>query len=91
MNDEQVPKLGASDAIREAVFNLKTVGEWAPQLIRDANLRYLVQLKESKKETAQVHAANEILQNRTQQFLDLWLEQSKKNSKIYRNQDVIGM
>jgi peptidyl-prolyl cis-trans isomerase D len=90
LNEEQIPKMGASDAIREVVFALKTPGEWAPQLIREANMRYLVQLKESKKEMAQ-SVMSEKSQNRTQQFLDLWVEQSKKGTKIYRNQDVIGM
>jgi peptidyl-prolyl cis-trans isomerase D len=89
MGEEQVPKLGASEAIREIVFSLKTPGEWSPQLVREANLRYLVQLKESKKDVAQL--SDEKVPNRTQQFLDLWVEQSKKQTKIYRNQDVIGM
>lgn len=89
MNEDQIPKLGASEALREAVFSLKTAGEWSPQLIRESNLRYLVQLKDTKKESAQ--ASLEKQENRTQQFLDLWVEQSKRQTKIYRNQDVIGM
>lgn len=89
MNEEQIPKLGASEAVREGVFALKNAGEWAPQLVREGSFRILVQLKEVKKELAQV--STESMPNRAQQFLDLWVDQTKKQTKIYRNQDLMGM
>jgi peptidyl-prolyl cis-trans isomerase D len=89
MNEEQIPKLGAGEAVREVIAGLKVAGQWAPQLVREANFRILVQLKDSKKEVVQIDA--ESLPNRAQQFLDLWVEQSKKQTKIYRNQDLMGM
>ncbi len=93
LDEEQIPKVGGGEPVKESIFNLKNQGEWAPQIIRDGQVRYLVMLKEKKQGGSTTKASPQDLKqkiaSRSQQFVEQWLEQSKKNYNITRNSSVV--
>ncbi len=93
LGSEVIPKLSGEN-ISSAVFQLSRTQPISKQIIRSGGERYILKLKDTKKESV---AAKDIdaekdsfKQRRAMQMLESWVENYRKNSKIEVNEQVIS-
>jgi parvulin-like peptidyl-prolyl isomerase len=91
LSQDMVPKLGSPEASK-AAFQLSDNKKIYPQLVRDGGERFVLKLKESKKDaTLPVDKLTEqMAQERASDLFRAWVESAKKTAKIERNMEALA-
>ncbi|MGZ5280161.1 MAG: peptidylprolyl isomerase [Pseudobdellovibrionaceae bacterium] len=91
MSADMVPKLNSPEASK-AAFQLSDSKKIYPTLIRDNADRFVLKLKEIKKDTAATAVAGtneQIARERSSDLFRTWVETGKKTAKIERNNAAV--
>ncbi len=87
---EMVPKMNSAEASK-AAFQVSEAKKLYPHLVRDSSERFVLKLKETKKEAATAADANEqVSRERSMDMFRSWVESGKKSAKIERNLDALN-
>jgi peptidyl-prolyl cis-trans isomerase D len=92
MSADVIPKLNSAEASK-AAFQLSDAKKIYPQLVRDGGERFVLKLKETKKEAASTTVASmdeQIARERSTDLFRNWVESAKKTAKIERNPGALS-
>jgi parvulin-like peptidyl-prolyl isomerase len=90
LNAESIPKIN-SPVASQAMGELSEAKPLLGRLVRDGNLKYVLKLKATKKESSgdTKTLVASLSRERSGEMLNQWLEKAKKSSRIEKNTQVI--
>jgi parvulin-like peptidyl-prolyl isomerase len=90
LSADTIPKLNSAEASK-AAFQLSEAKKIYPHLVRDNTEKFVLKLKEVKKESAAAAGAiPDLARERSSDLFRNWVESAKKTAKIERNPGVLN-